>query len=102
MLLSGRGERQMRKVILVLATLLWPAAANAQAAAPQCTLVPDRPVVTQDITEGGLVAQYIRPEGEAGRLPALIVLGGSEGGTRWVRRGGGPVAGPGHGGAAPF
>jgi dienelactone hydrolase len=53
-------------------------------------------VVTQDIVEDGLVAQYIRPEGETGRLPAMIVLGGSEGGTRWVRRAGAQFAAQGY------
>ena len=85
----------MRRLILILAALLWPASASAQTAG-QCTLPADRPVVTQDIAEGGLVAQYIRPEGETGRLPALIVLGGSEGGTRWVRRAGALFAAQGY------
>jgi len=81
--------------LLILAALLSPAAANAQPAA-QCMPGPDRPVVTQDIAEGGLVAQYIRPEGATGRLPALIVLGGSEGGTNWVRRTGALFAAQGY------
>lgn len=86
----------MRYLMLVLAALLWPAAANAQATtAAQCTLGPDRPVITQDVSENGLVAQYIRPEG-AGPFPALIVLGGSDGGTRWVRQTGALFAAQGY------
>ena len=85
----------MRGLLLVLAAVLWPAAAHAQTAG-QCAPAPDRPVVTQDIAADGLVAQYIRPEGETGRLPALIVLGGSEGGTRWVRRTGALFAAQGY------
>ena len=85
----------MRTFILGLMACLCPAAAAAAQPAPQCTLTPDRPVVTQDIAADGLVAQYIRPEGE-GRFPALIVLGGSEGGTRWVRRTGAMFAAQGY------
>lgn len=85
----------MRNLMLVLAALLWPAAANAQTTERQCRLAPDRPVVTQDVSENGLVAQYIRPEGE-GPFPALIVLGGSEGGTRWVRQLGSSFAAQGY------
>lgn len=85
----------MRTFILGLMACLWSAAAAAQPAS-QCALPPDRPVVTQDIAEGGLVAQYIRPEGEAARLPALIVLGGAEGGIRWVRRTGALFAAQGY------
>lgn len=86
----------MRRHLLGLLAWLLPVSAAAAQPAPRCTLPADRPVVTQDIAEGGLVAQYIRPEGETGRLPALIVLGGSEGGTRWVRRAGALFAAQGY------
>lgn len=85
----------MRKYLLGLMAWLLPVTAAAQPA-PRCALPADRPVVTQDIAEGGLVAQYIRPQGDTTRLPALIVLGGSEGGTRWVRRTGALFAAQGY------
>lgn len=73
----------MRIWILALALLPGPAAALAQTAS-QCTPAPEIATVAQDIAQDGIVAQFIRPEGP-GPFPALLILGGSEGGSRSVR-----------------
>lgn len=84
----------MRTWILALALLAWPAAAQAQGAA-QCSPAADVATVTQDIAQDGIVAQFIRPEGP-GPFPAILILGGSEGGTRGVRAMAAPFAAQGY------
>jgi dienelactone hydrolase len=84
----------MRTWILALALLAWPGAAQAQAAA-QCTPAADVATITQDIAQDGMVAQFIRPSGP-GPFPALLILGGSEGGTRGVRAMAAPFAAQGY------
>jgi dienelactone hydrolase len=61
---------------LRLAALVWLAACAAGKAAP----TPHK-VVWEKVREDGLVATYLRPKGEMVR-PAIVVLGGSEGGLK--------------------
>ncbi|HTU09832.1 MAG TPA: acyl-CoA thioester hydrolase/BAAT C-terminal domain-containing protein [Allosphingosinicella sp.] len=75
------------------------AAAQAQQAvprqpAPQCA-VADTATTAEEVRANGLVAQYIRPN-RPGRHPALLILGGSEGGTEGVRRLAAPFAAQGY------
>jgi len=84
----------MRKWVLLPALLLWSGAAAAQNAA-QCTPAADVATVTQDVAQDGMVAQFIRPAGP-GPFPALLILGGSEGGTRGVRATAAPFAAQGY------
>ncbi len=84
----------MRTWILLPALLLWAGAAAAQNAT-QCAPAADVATVTQDVAQDGLVAQFIRPQGP-GPFPALLILGGSEGGTRGVRAMAAPFAAQGY------
>lgn len=74
----------MLKSFLVASTLLVASPAFAQPAAPQCG-VADVATAAEEVHTDGLVAQYIHPT-TPGRHPALLILGGSEGGTAGVRR----------------
>ena len=73
----------MRTWILALA-LLAPSGTAAAQTASQCAPAPEIATVTQDVAQDGLVARFIRPEGP-GPFPALLILGGSEGGSGGVR-----------------
>ncbi|HYI47054.1 MAG TPA: acyl-CoA thioester hydrolase/BAAT C-terminal domain-containing protein [Allosphingosinicella sp.] len=84
----------MRTWFLLPALLLWSGAAQAQNGS-QCTPAADVATITQDIAQHGMVARFIRPEG-AGPFPALLILGGSEGGTRGVRAMAAPFAAQGY------
>lgn len=84
----------MRTWMILPALLLWSGAATAQTAA-QCTPAADVATVTQDIAQDGMVAQFIRPQG-AGPFPAILILGGSEGGSRSVRSLAAPFAAQGY------
>ena len=84
----------MLKPILFAAFALAATPALAQPAAPQCSLA-DAATTTEEVHADGLVAQYIHPT-TPGRHPALLILGGSEGGTAGVRRLAAPFAAQGY------
>lgn len=66
--------------------------AGGTARAEECT-IRDIPAsfTTDEVTEGGLVAQYFKPA-EPGEHPTILVLGGSEGGKEGVRAFARPLA----------
>jgi dienelactone hydrolase len=80
----------MRTWMFLPALLLWSGAATAQTAT-QCAPAADVATITQDVAQDGMVAQFIRPAGP-GPFPAILILGGSEGGTRNVRAMAAPFA----------
>jgi dienelactone hydrolase len=84
----------MLKPILFAAVALVATPALAQPTAPQCS-VAETATATEEVHADGLVAQYIRPT-TPGRHPALLILGGSEGGTAGVRRLAAPFAAQGY------
>lgn len=84
----------MLKPFLFAALSLAATPAFAQATAPQCSAA-DVATTTEEVHADGLVAQYIRPNTQ-GRHPALLILGGSEGGTEGVRRLAAPFAAQGY------
>jgi dienelactone hydrolase len=75
----------MLKPIILAGLVLTatPAFAQPAAPAPVCS-VADGTTVVEEVHADGLVAQYIRPT-TPGRHPALLILGGSEGGSEGVR-----------------
>lgn len=85
-----------RFVMAVLATLVLgvPAPSLAQPApAPPAAVA--EPTVTE-VRDGGLYARLIVPAGHQGRGPAIIALGGSEGGITGADRMGRRLAGEGY------
>ena len=84
----------MLKPILFAAFALAATPALAQPAVPQCG-VADIATTAEEVHADGLVAQYIHPTAP-GRHPALLILGGSEGGTAGVRRLAAPFAAQGY------
>jgi dienelactone hydrolase len=76
---------------LVAAT---PAAAQSPAPAQQCSAA-EVATTAEEVRTDGLVAQYIRPA-TPGRHPTLLILGGSEGGSRGVRALAAPFAAQGY------
>ena len=84
----------MLKPILFVAFALAATPALGQPAAPQCS-VTDVATTAEEVHADGLVAQYIRPT-TPGRHPALLILGGSEGGSAGVRRLAAPFAAQGY------
>jgi dienelactone hydrolase len=54
-------------------------------AGPECRLGQPAPIEAREVADQGLVAEFLTPVGP-GRHPALIILGGSEGGTAGVRK----------------
>jgi len=87
----------VHKLFLAPALLLSSVASVAQTAyadapatnlpeAPRCAALPDVALAApEDVQADGLVAQFVHPA-TPGRHPALIILGGSEGGSESVRR----------------
>jgi dienelactone hydrolase len=71
-----------------------PMEAQAQPAAPQCSTA-DVATTAEEVHADGLGAQYIHPT-TPGRHPALLILGGSEGGTEGVRHLAAPFAAQGY------
>jgi dienelactone hydrolase len=84
----------MLKSLLAAGLLLAATPAFAQPAAPQCS-VADVATSAEEVHSDGLVAQYIHPT-RPGRHPALLILGGSEGGTAGVRQLAAPFAAQGY------
>ena len=84
----------MWKPFLFAALSLAATPALAQPGAPQCS-VADVVTAAEEVHADGLVAQYIHPT-TPGRHPALLILGGSEGGTAGVRRLAAPCAAQGY------
>jgi len=84
----------MLKPFLFAALSLAATPALAQPGAPQCS-VADIATAAEEVHADGLVAQYIHPT-TPGRHPALLILGGSEGGTAGVRRLAAPFAAQGY------
>jgi dienelactone hydrolase len=84
----------MLKPILFAAFALAATPALGQPTAPQCG-VADVATTAEEVHADGLVAQYIHPT-TPGRHPALLILGGSEGGTAGVRRLAAPFAAQGY------
>jgi dienelactone hydrolase len=80
----------MLKPILAAGLLLAALPAHAQ----QCS-VADVQTAAEEVRADGLVAQYIHPT-TPGRHPALLILGGSEGGSEGVRRLAAPFAAQGY------
>lgn len=75
----------MKSLSLVFALLL-AATSSAQAAAPQPVEAPQAAAYqTMEVSEDGLVAAFMTPATAAETHPAIIILGGSEGGTALVR-----------------
>ena len=70
------------------------AQAQAQPAAQQCS-VADVATIAEEVRADGLVAQYLHPAAP-GRHPAILILGGSEGGSEGVRRLAAPFAAQGY------
>lgn len=75
----------MLKPLLVigLAMAATPALAQPAVSAPVCSAA-EVATTAEEVSADGLVAQYIRPT-TPGRHPALLILGGSEGGSAGVR-----------------
>lgn len=84
----------MLKPILFAALVFAATPVAAQTAAPQCGGA-DVATVAEEVQADGLVAQYIHPT-TRGRHAALLILGGSEGGTAGVRRLAAPFAAQGY------
>lgn len=84
----------MLKPILVASLALAAMPARAQQAAPQCA-ASEAATAAEEVAADGLVAQFIRPT-TAGRHPAILILGGSEGGSAGVRRLAAPFAAQGY------
>jgi dienelactone hydrolase len=84
----------MLKPILFAAFALAATPALGQSAAPQCNAA-EVGTATEEVHADGLVAQYIHPT-TPGRHPALLILGGSEGGSAGVRRLAAPFAAQGY------
>ncbi len=84
----------MLKPFLVAGLVLAASPAFAQPAASQCSAA-DVATTAEEVHADGLVAQYIHPT-TPGRHPALLILGGSEGGTAGVRHLAAPFAAQGY------
>jgi len=84
----------LKPILLAGLSLLAAMPAAAQPAAPQCSAA-DVATASEEVHTDGLVAQYIHPA-TPGRHPALLILGGSEGGTAGVRRLAAPFAAQGY------
>ena len=84
----------LKPILLAGLSLLVAMPAAAQPAAPQCSAA-DVATASEEVHADGLVAQYIHPT-TPGRHPALLILGGSEGGTAGVRRLAAPFAAQGY------
>jgi dienelactone hydrolase len=81
---------------LSLAAVMTAIPADAQPTPPvsQCAAA-DVATAAEEVHADGLVAQYIHPT-TPGRHPALLILGGSEGGSESVRRLAAPFAAQGY------
>lgn len=88
----------MKTVKLFFSAAIWPLALvsvilmSREAGAENCVAESGaHPYSTHEVSESGLVAQFFRPSSK-GPHPAILVLGGSEGGTEGVRDFAAPVA----------
>lgn len=84
----------MLNSILAAGLALAALPAYAQPAPRQCSATEVR-TAAEEVRADGLVAQYIHPV-TPGRRPALLILGGSEGGSAGVRRLAAPFAAQGY------
>lgn len=84
----------LKPILLAGLSLMAAMPARAQQSAPQCSAT-EVATTAEEVRADGLVAQYIRPN-TPGRHPALLILGGSEGGSEGVRRLAAPFAAQGY------